>query len=105
LDSLHQPYFNDFNDLICLILQNHIPLSIQNVFSANYFVAFHKDPDNCKPIRPLCSGTTLCHLAGSLIVSIFHNKIIQYLLPDGQFGLAVPGGTDFAIQSAQSLIN
>ena len=38
-------------------------------------------------------------------MSIFHNQIVQYLLPDGQFGIAVPGGTDFVIHLTQSLSN
>jgi hypothetical protein len=104
-DNLHHPYFNDFNDLIHLLLQNHIPPSIQNAFSANYFVVFHKDPDNLTCICPLGIGTALCCLTGSLVMTILHNKIVQYLLPDGQFVITVPGGTDFVIYSTQSLID
>jgi hypothetical protein len=38
-------------------------------------------------------------------MSIFHSKIVQYLLPNGQFGIAIPGSTDFVIHSTQSLSN
>jgi hypothetical protein len=104
-NNLVHPYYNNFNDLLCLILENHLPPSIQYSFSANYYVAFHKDPDHLTPICPLGIGTALRCLAGSLIMSIFHNEIVQYLLPDGQFGIAVPGGTDFVIHSTQSRID
>jgi hypothetical protein len=43
-DNLYHPYFPAFTDLLRLILQNQLPPSIHNTFSANYFVAFHKDP-------------------------------------------------------------
>jgi hypothetical protein len=104
-NNLHHPYFNDFNDLLHFFLQNHTSPSIQNAFSANYFVAFHKDPDDLKCICPLGISTTLCCLAGSLLMTIFHNEIIQYLLPDNQFSIAVPGGTYFVIPSTQSPID
>jgi hypothetical protein len=104
-DNLHHPYFNNSNDLLCLILQNHTPPSIQNDFLTNFFIAFHKDPDNLTCIHPLGTGPALRHLVSSLIMSIFHNEIIQYLVPDGQFGIAVPGGTYFIIHSTQSLMN
>jgi hypothetical protein len=38
-------------------------------------------------------------------MSIFCNKILQYLLPDGHFGIAVPGSTYFVIHLTQSPIN
>jgi hypothetical protein len=104
-DNLYHPYFTAFTNLLRLILQNHLPTSIHNTFSANYFVAFHKDPKDLTRIRPLGIGTALRRLAGSLIMTIFHNEIVQYLLPDGQFGIAVPGGTDYVIHSTQSLID
>jgi hypothetical protein len=56
-------------------------------------------------IRPLGIGTALHHLAGSLIMSFFHNEIAQYLLPNGKFGIVIPGRTYFVIHSTQSLIN
>jgi hypothetical protein len=63
-----------------------------NFFSAYYFAAFHKAPDDLTCTHPLGISTALYHLVGSLIMSSFHNEIIKYLLPDGLFGLAVPGG-------------
>jgi hypothetical protein len=69
--------------------------SIQKAFSANYFVAFHKDPDNLTCTCPLDISTALHCLTDSLVMTIFQNAIVQYLLPDGQFGIAVPGGTDY----------
>jgi hypothetical protein len=38
-------------------------------------------------------------------MKIFHNQIVKFLLPYGQFGIAVPVGNDFVIHSTQSLIN
>jgi hypothetical protein len=38
-------------------------------------------------------------------MKVFHNQIVKFLLPNGQFGIAVLGGTDFVIHSTQSLID
>jgi hypothetical protein len=36
---------------------------------------------------------------------MFHNQIVKFLLPYDQFGINVPGGTDFVIHSKQSVID
>jgi hypothetical protein len=50
-------------------------------------------------------GTVLHHIAGSLIRTVFKTQIVQFLLPLGQFGVAIHGRLCFMIRSIQSTVD
>jgi hypothetical protein len=92
---MHYPTFFAFSFTINYLLPSKLPSQPTNLLP----FAFHKDPDDLTCICPLGIGTAVHCLAGSLIMTIFHKQINEYLLPTGQFGIAVPGSTNFVIHS------
>jgi hypothetical protein len=99
------PHFDTFAELIQLILNNNIPESIARLLRSNRFIAFHKDPSDPTKLRPIGIGTAYRRVIGALITSTYAPDFAQLLLPQGQVGIAVKGGIELLIHSAQIQLN
>ena len=71
-------------------------------FASQYVLALHKDPDNLNKLCPIGIGTALQCLAASLITTIYATNFATYLIPNGQFGIACPGGLNFIYHTMQA---
>jgi hypothetical protein len=98
-------YFSTFAKIIGLILSNAIPPVIARLLRSNRFIAFHKDPNDLTKLRPIGIGTAYRRIVGALITATFSADFATFLLPQGQMGIAVHGGIDFLIHSAQTQLD
>jgi hypothetical protein len=87
------------------VLTNNIPLSIAPFLTANKFIALHKDPNDETKLRPLGIGTAYRQIAGAYIMHTFSFRFAALLIQQGQFGVAIPGGIDFLLHSAQAQLH
>jgi hypothetical protein len=97
-----RPYIKTFGRVLSLILTNSVPPSIAPFLTANRFIALHKDPDDEAKLRPLGIGTAYRRIAGAYIMHTFSVRFSALLIQQGQFGIAIPGGIDFLLHSAQA---
>ena len=99
------PYFSTFAKIIGLILANTVPPTIARLLRSNRFIAFHKDPNDPTKLRPIGIGTAYRRIVGALITTTFATDFATFLLPQGQVGIAVHGGIEFLIHSAQAQLD
>ena len=100
-----QPYLQPFSEVLQLILANRIPPQAGPYFAANYFMALHKDPDDPTKLRPIGMGGALRRVAGKYAMEILKSRLASYLLPFGQFAIAIRGGLQFMVDSIRTQIH
>jgi hypothetical protein len=99
------PHFATFCKILERILKNQIPPTIARILRSNRFIVFHKDPDDPTKLRPIGIGTAYRCIAGTIITDIFAADFAKLLLPQGQVGIAIHGGIEFLIHSAQTQLD
>jgi hypothetical protein len=104
-ETMPRPYTQTFCRILRLILSNDIPKSIVPFLSANRFIALHKDPNDDSKLRPIGIGTAYRRIAGAVIMTLYANRFSSFLLTEGQFGIAISGGIDFLLHSAQAQLH
>jgi hypothetical protein len=103
-ENPERPYIKTFGRILKLILTNKVPLSIIPFITANRFIALHKDATDETKLRPLGIGTAYRRIAGAYIMNSFAPRFSALLLQQGQFGIAIQGGIDFLLHSAQAQV-
>lgn len=103
--SNHQPYLQRFTSILELILNHQVPPAISPLLAASHFMALHKDPEDPTKLRPISMGSALRRVAGKYIMEVYSTAFATYLLPLGQFGIALQGGMQLAIDSARAQLH
>jgi hypothetical protein len=101
-DTQSSPYLPTLIKLLDLILNNNIPRVIQPFFAYNRFLALHKDLDDLTKLRPIGIGTVWRRLIGAIITTTLGSEFSKILITEGQFGVAVKGGIEYLIHTAQA---
>ena len=104
-DSEEYPYLETFILFLQLILNNQVPAPVAGHFAANYFMALHKDPDDPTKLRPIGMGSAYRRILGKYIMEHFGSQFAAFLLPVGQFGIALKGGLDLILHMTRANID
>ena len=96
------PYFETTRRLLHLIINATIPTDIHSAFTANYFMALHKDIQQPAKLRPIGIGTALRRLTGAALMHQHRTTLAAYFLPQGQFGVGIKGGIDILLHATSN---
>ena len=102
-DSL--PYIQPFTKVIQLILNGNLPHAIGTSLASNYFMALHKDPADHTKLRPIGMGMALRRIAGKYLMEHFRAQLATYMLPFGQFAIALKGGLQCMVDSIRAQVH
>ena len=100
-----RPYLDTFTLVLQLILNNQLPTQVAHCFAANYFMALHKDPRDPSKLRPIGMGSAYRRILGKYIMEYFGHQFAAFLLPVGQYGIALRGGLDFILHMTRANID
>ncbi len=100
----YRPNLSVFADVIQLMVNNQLHPELQTYFSANWFMALHKDPEDQTKLRPIGMGTAYRRITGKYLMMLLDEEIAKVLTPHGQWGIAVRGGIDFMIHTSRVLV-
>jgi hypothetical protein len=101
--ALYQP--PPLHHVLELILNNQVPSPITSLLAASHFMALHKDPADHTKLRPISMGSALRRVAGKYFMELYGPTFAKFLLPQGQFGIALKGGLQLMVDTARTQLH
>jgi hypothetical protein len=86
--------------MVVVRLRDHVTAT--RAYCSNYFLALHKDPNDHDKVRPLGIGSSLRRITAALAITMLGTDAAKFLLPQGQFGIGIPSGSDFIMHSTMA---
>jgi hypothetical protein len=101
------PYFSWFSQVLELILNNQVPSQITPplLAASHFMVALHKDPTDHTKLRPISMGSALRHVTGKYVMELYGPAFAKFLLPQGQFGIALKGSLQLMVDTARTQLH
>jgi Reverse transcriptase (RNA-dependent DNA polymerase) len=65
----------------------------------------NKDPNDPTKLRPISMGSALRRIAGKYIMTVYGPSFAEYLLPQGQYGIALNGGLQLMVDCARAQLH